>query len=62
MVVICVSIGSVVTVVFAGLFAATQQWRRRRLRIFADIDGNHVLSNAVYEFALLILYLLHLEE
>ncbi|KAM3407634.1 hypothetical protein ACQJBY_001168 [Aegilops geniculata] len=39
-VVICVSIGSVVTVVLFGVFLATQQWRRRRLRIFAEIDDN----------------------
>ncbi|VAH02954.1 unnamed protein product [Triticum turgidum subsp. durum] len=38
LVVICVSIGSVVTVALFGVFEATQQWRRRRLRIFAEID------------------------
>uniref|UniRef100_A0A8I6WBT1 non-specific serine/threonine protein kinase n=3 Tax=Hordeum vulgare subsp. vulgare TaxID=112509 RepID=A0A8I6WBT1_HORVV len=44
-VVMCLSIGFAVAVVLTTLIAATHQWRRRRLRIFADMDGNHMISN-----------------
>jgi hypothetical protein len=51
----------VVVVFLAGVAMAIRQWRRRH-QIFADIDGNHMISNAVYALALLVLYVLHLEK
>jgi hypothetical protein len=36
----------VVVVFLAAVTAATRQWRRGH-QIFADIDGNHMIPNAV---------------